>query len=183
MPSITDVYNQLVTANSTLSQLHADVLAGTNATNQVNASVGQLDNDVNKGFNVVETQLTAIAQIEVQAVGLLFHLTQQTDTMICVLDQISRNTCEILNQATIQTELQRRIRDDSDVMREIAEFAHPEAALQRERLAALRAEVERCCPVEVPPPACHFESCKRPDPVKEPRLPRIPTVERPQEPR
>ena len=104
---------------------------------------------------------------------LVFHLTQQADTMICALEHISQNTCGILTQTTIQTGLQTHIREDVAVIREIAESAYPQAALEHERLAALRAEVERCCPPERPKPACVYEPCARPRPAEQPKVPNI----------
>ncbi len=150
MASINDVFNELQNVNQKLDQLHVDGVSEISAINLV-------------------------AQINVEAVKLLFHQTQQADTIICVLENISKQTCEILNQVTIQTQLQTRLRDDADALREIADLAYPQAALERQRLAELRAQIERCCPPQTPPPACTYAPCTQPDPVKEPRLPNIKT--------
>ncbi len=179
MASVNDVYNQLVTANGTLTQLHGDLVAETNATDQVKASVDQLDTDVKNGFATLSNELKTLANLEIEEVQLLFHLTQQADAMICELEHISRNTCEILNQVALQTRLQTRIRDDADALRSIEEFAHPEGALERERLEALRAEIERCCPPVEVPPSCVYEPCPHPAPIKEPKLPRDQPQDRP----
>lgn len=173
MASINDVFNELQAVNTTLGQIHADGVAEINATNQVQASVDTLDADVKAGFAATVNALNTIAQINIEAVKLIFHQTQQSDTMICALEQISKNTCEILTQVTIQTELQTRLRDDVDALRYIAESAHPEAALERKRLAELQAEIERCCPPDPPAPACKYEPCDRPEPAEEPELPDI----------
>ena len=173
MPSINDVYNQLIAVNGTLGQIHADGIAETGATMQVKTSVDHLDNDVKAGFAATVNALNTIAKIDIEAVKLLFHLTQQADTMICALEHISKNTCGILTQATIQTHLQTQIRDDADALRFIAESISPAGALERERLAALRAQVERCCPPPVTPPACSYEPCPHPKSVGMPDLPRI----------
>jgi hypothetical protein len=180
MASINDLFNQLVTANGTLNQINTDVVAGTNATNQVKTSVDNvdtdvktLDGDVKAGFAATVNALNILAQIDTEVVRLLFHLTQQTDTVICALEHISKNTCELLNQAAIQTRLQTRIRDDADVLRDIAESAHPAAALERHRLAELRAEIERCCPPEQPQPPCTYEPCPKPEPICLPQLPGV----------
>lgn len=173
MASINDVFNQLVNVNGTLGQIHADGIAETNATNQVRTSVDNVDNDVKAGFASTLHALGIIALIDIEAVKLLFHLTQQADTMICALEHISQNTCGILTQTTIQTGLQKQLREDVAVLREIAESAYPDAALEHTRLAALRAEVERCCPPEPPKPACTYEPCVRPRQVEPPKLPNI----------
>lgn len=173
MPSINDVFNQLVACNTNLNQIHTDEVAEINATTQVKASVDNLDNDVKAGFAATVQALNTIAAIDIEAVKLLFHLTQQADTMICALEHISQNTCAILTQVTIQTQLQTRIRDDADALRDIAEAANPQAALAREKLSELRAQIERCCPPQVSPPACTYQPCSQPKSVGMPDLPRI----------
>ena len=181
MASINDVYNQLVTVNAKLAQIGSDVTAGTTATNAVNTSVNQLDTDVKAGFSATVNALNTIAQIDLESVKLLYHLTQQADTMICALEHISQNTCGILTQATLQTQLQTTLRDDADALRDIALSAYPAAGLERERFAALRAEIQKCCPPEEPPPACTYQPCPAPRPAPPPKLPTPPPP--PQQPR
>jgi len=189
MASINDVFNQLVTVNATLSAIGTGINAGTTATNSVKASVDQLDTDLKAGFfqttnalNAAVGALNSIAAIDVEGVKLLFHLTRQTDTMICALEHISQNTCAILTQTTIQTELQKKIRDDADGLLSIAESTYPAAALERGRLAALQAEIWKCCPPEPIPPACTYAPCPKPEPIGEPKLPQLPKGERPATP-
>jgi hypothetical protein len=166
-PTVADVFDQLKIANDKLDQINVSTIGQANG-------LSQLDGDVNTGFKATVDALHAIAQIDTEVVKLLFHLTQQADTMICALEHISKNTCEMLTQSVMQTRIQDRIREDADALRDIEESAHPEAALLRQRLAALRAEVERCCPPEEPKPACTYEPCPQPRPVGMPQLPEIP---------
>lgn len=173
MASIDDVFHQLQAVNTNLSTLHADGIAETNATNQVKSSVDTVDADVKSGFNATVNGLTTIALIDIEAVKLLFHLTQQNDTIICTLENISRNTCAMLTQLTMQTQLQKRMADDLDVVRAMEEAEQPAAALERERLAALQAEIERCCPPPQTPPACTYQPCPKVDPARMPDLPKI----------
>jgi hypothetical protein len=172
--SINDVFNQLQTVNTNLGLIHADGIAETNATNQVRTSVDKLDTDLKAGFNATLTLLQNLASIETEAVKLLFHLTQQADTMICNLEHISQNTCGILTQVTIQTGLQTAMADDVDATRELTESANPAAALERVRLRKLQAEIERCCPPRTPPPACTYQPCLTPKQVPMPDLPKQP---------
>ena len=139
MASIDDVFHQLQAVNTNLSTLHADGIAETNATNQVKSSVDTVDADVKSGFNATVNGLTTIALIDIEAVKLLFHLTQQNDTIICTLENISRNTCAMLTQLTMQTQPQKRMADDLDVVRAMAEAQQPAALLERARPAALPA--------------------------------------------
>ncbi len=179
MASINDVFNELQTVNNTLTLLHTDNVAELNAVNQVNTSIGTLTTDVNAGFAHTLTALTVLAQIEEAMAKLLFHLTQQTDAMICALEHISRNTCGILTQTTIQTRLQTQMAGDIEALKELTEVAHPAAAVEHAKLAKLKAEIERCCPPEVPPPACTYEPCPAPRPIPLPELPKLPDNPRP----
>jgi hypothetical protein len=171
--SINDVFNQLQAVNTNLGLIHADGIAETNATNQVRTSVDKLDTDVKAGFTASVNLLQNIALIETAVAKLLFHLTQQGDTIICTLEHISKNTCGILTQATIQTRLQTAIADDVQATKELTESAYPAAALERARLAKLQAQVEECCPPRTPPPACTYEPCLSQKPVPMPDLPKL----------
>lgn len=173
MASINDVFNELQAVNGNLGVIHGDGIAQTNATNTVDNSVNKLDGDVQSGFAATINALHVIATIDVEVAKLVFHLTEQADTMICALDKISKNTCGILTQVTQQTRLQTAIADDIHVMSEIARASNPLAALELERLNKLHEEIQRCCPTPVPPPACTFESCPAPKPVPMPDLPRF----------
>src|SRR5260221_3012151 len=103
MASINDVFNHLITVNTSLGQIHADGIAETNATTQVKGRVDNLDNDVRAGFAATVNALNTIALIDVEAVKLLFLLTPQAATMICSLEHISQKTCDLLNTAPIRT--------------------------------------------------------------------------------
>jgi hypothetical protein len=166
-PTVADVFNQLVLVNGKLDQID------TNTFGQA-AAINNLDGDVNKGFKATVDALKTLALLDIEAIKLIFHLTQQTDTMICALEHISKNTCELVTQSTLQTQLQTRMRDDIEVMRLVAESGNPAAALELQRLAALRAQVEKCCPSERPPRACNYEPCPQPKRIGMPELPRIP---------
>lgn len=162
-PTVTDVFNQLVLVNGKLSQV------------EVNTSLmANLNMSINAGFAATVGRLDTLAAIDVEAVKLLFHQTQQMDTMICMLEQISRNTCQMLNELAVQTELQKRTADDLALLRYIAVSTNSAAALEFERHKELEAKIERCCPPDRPDPACKHVPCDRPKPVEEPKLPDIP---------
>jgi hypothetical protein len=179
MASINDVFNELQTINNTLNQLHADALAEIGAINTVNTSVNTLNATTHAGFGATLNAMNVLAQIEIATAKMVFHLTQQADTMICALEHISQNTCAILTQSTIQTRLQARMGADLAAMRELTELANPAAAVEACKLAKLRAEIEKCCPPEVPPPACTYQPCPAPRPIPLPDLPQIPDPQKP----
>jgi hypothetical protein len=180
MASIDDVNNSVNKVNTTLWKLIAavntvntSVQSEIAATNNVTAAVNTVDGDVKSGFASTVNALQVLAIIEEASANLLFHLTQQADTMICALNQISKNTCGILTQVTIQTGLQERLVSDTRAIREIEESAQPAAALELHRLAELRAQIEKCCPPPRPEPACTYQQCPSPPPIKQPDLPQI----------
>jgi hypothetical protein len=150
MPSSDDFFQQLQTINSRLLDLTA-------AVNQVNATLVTLG------------QYTNLA---------LSQNSKQSETIICILEHISKNTCELLNQSTTQTKLQTEMQMDVDSLEGMYETAHANAALERERLRALKKQIEECCPPQQPEPACKYAPCPAPKPLPEP--PNIGVIERPQ---
>jgi hypothetical protein len=140
MPSVDDVFNQLVTVNSNLATLHNDLVTLTN-------------------------DLVTIGQYTNQA---LYHNDQQNDTIICILEHISQNTCALLNQAALQTALQTEMEHDIGGLEGMFATANPGAALERERLHRLEEQIEKCCPPPKPTPPCTFAPCPAPRPIGPP---------------
>ncbi len=101
----------------------------------------------------------------------LFHNAQQNDTMICLLEQISKNTCGILNEAVVQTRLQTAIKINSQLLADLYAATHADAALERQRLEQLQAQIEQCCPPTPLPPACTDKPCDKPNRLGKPPKP------------
>jgi hypothetical protein len=150
MPSADDFFHQLQTINGRLLDLTA-------AVNQVNATLVTLG------------QYTNLA---------LSQNAKQNDTIICILEHISKNTCELLDQSAMQTKLQAEMQTDVEALEGMYETVHADAALERERLRALKKQIEECCPPPQPEPACKYAPCPAPNPLPEP--PNIGVIERPQ---
>ena len=140
MPSVDDVYNQLLKANSNLTSL-------INAVNNLTSTVVTIGNYTNQA---------------------LYQNDQQNTTIICELEHISKNTCALLNEAAVQTTLQTAMAADLDGLEQMFATANPGAALEAERLAALKAQVEQCCPPKKPEPPCHYKPCDAPAPIGPP---------------
>ena len=140
MPSVDDVYNQLVTANNNLATLHNDLV---NLTNEL-VTIGQYTNQA------------------------LYQNDQQNETIICILEHISQNTCALLNQAAVQTALQTEMESDIDGLEGMFASANPAAALERERLHHLEEKIEKCCPPPTPKPPCDYAPCPAPRPIGPP---------------
>ena len=168
MPSASDFYNELKGANSRLDGTNSrlddvkgkldDLKASTDA---VRAAVQHIDATLQWGFN----QLITLGTYTDQA---LFHMAQQNDTMICIFENISRNTCDLVNQAHLQTALETVIKDNTTALADLYAATHAEAALIRKREEALRKQIEECCPPKAPEPVCRYEPCPAPEPLREP---------------
>lgn len=154
MPSVDDVYNQLVAVNGKLDTLHNDLTNVTTAVNQVNSTL------IN-GFN----QLVTLGQYTDEA---LYQNDQQNATIICILEHISKNTCSLLNESVIQTALQTEMEGDIDGVESMIATANPAAALERKRLHELEKKIEECCPPKKLPPPCDYKPCPAPRPIGPP---------------
>ncbi|MFL5819890.1 MAG: hypothetical protein ACJ76S_04320 [Solirubrobacteraceae bacterium] len=170
MPSTQDFYDRLGQTNGLLQQVDTDVKSVKTSVETVNTTLqsgfAQLNNTLQAGF----TELITLGKYTNQA---LYQNSQQNDTIICILEHISQHTCAILNEAAAQTKLQEKIEHSTVALEELYEATHAEAALQREREGALRAQIEECCPPPPPEPPCTYEPCRAPR-----RLPAPPKVGR-----
>jgi hypothetical protein len=148
MPSGTDFYNELKGANHRLDQ--------------ISSKLDTLITTVSDNFSQLLTLTTYTNQA-------LYQNAQQNDTIICILEKISKQTCELLNQACLQTALQTAIGKNAATLAELFAATHADAALTREREQALRDQIERCCPPPTPRPCCHYEPCPAPKPLGPPK--------------
>ena len=87
---------------------------------------------------------------------------QQNVTIICNLEKISKQTCELVNQSVRQTAAQESMAATLAGMKQLYELANPEAAVEQGRLEGLRHQIEECCPPPQPDPVCKYEPCKDP---------------------
>ena len=150
MATLNDAYNQLVEANAQLTTLRSDV-------QEVNTSVQAGTAATEAGF----AQLANLVQFTNQ---LLAYEIEQNQTIICNLEKIAKQTCELVNQAVLQTAAQEAMRGDLANLEHLYELSNPAAAVEQHRLAALNRKIEACCPPPVAPPPCHYEPCKSPGP-------------------
>ena len=173
MASLNDLYNRLGDALNRLSDidagtqtLHVDSGKIQASTDAVKVSVDTV-NQTLLGIQNQIGQLVAIGQYQNKA---LYQLSQQTDTIICNLEHISKQTCELLSEAHLQTGLQTRLLRTTDDILHVAEGAYPSSALENGRFQALRRQLEECCPAKPPLPACSYEQCAAPGKLVPPPL-------------
>lgn len=176
MPSADDLFNQLVAANNRLEAIKGNLLDVKASTDAVKTAVNQVNSTLVNGFG----QLISIGHYTNDA---LSQNAKQNDTIICILEHISKNTCELLNQSVIQTALQKEMQSDVDALENMYEHVHADAALERERLLALKKQIEECCPPKQPERPCHYTPCPAPpklgDPPKTEQPTPIPTTRPP----
>ena len=80
----------------------------------------------------------------------------------CLLDKIGRIACLTANEVHQNTLQLKAIRQSLEALVEMYRTANPAAALELDRLAKLRAEIERCCPPEETcEKICHYVPCER----------------------
>jgi hypothetical protein len=134
-------------------------------------------NDVKALLQSLQASVDNVAALNGYANQALFHNAQQNDTIICILEHISSNTCALLNEAAVQTRLQRSIEESTRKLAALFAASHAEAALAFETQEELRQQIEKCCPPPTPQPPCQHERCKAPGPLEPPRTDR-PVIER-----
>lgn len=148
MASITDVFNALNDIKARLDSLHAD-----------NVSNGSK-------LDTIDGKLDAIDQQERLTNQLVLHLTKQETAIICILEHISRNTCDLVNLSSLQLKALHAIEDQTRVSAEMLRAANPQAALDLQQRDELRREIERCCPPEAEKDRCRYEPCHDPGPFE-----------------
>jgi len=134
-----DLFNELVQIQATLAMSFQNLSHGLSA-------------------SLAQQHFTNIALVEKIA---------QEQTMICQLEQISKRTCDLVTESHLQTSLQREIAEDVKRTLNLAQTASPGAELELKRLDALHEEIEKCCPPEIPPPACTHTDCPPPPDFRE----------------
>ena len=91
---------------------------------------------------------------------LLAELRRGTELDPCLLDKIARIACLTANEVHRNTLQLTAIREAVEALLDLYRRVHPDVALDAERLAKLKAQIEQCCPPEDEfDPICRFEPC------------------------
>ena len=154
MPSASDIFNQLIEANQKLAVIEGKLDA-------VKASTDAVE-------TVLNNDLPQLITLNIYMAQALYQNALQNDTIICILEKIARNTCDLVNQSHLQSELQTNISRSTAVLADLYATTHAEAALIREREEGLRRQIEKCCPPKPPTPPCHDHPCPGPKPIGPP---------------
>lgn len=140
MPTVDDLFSQLKDLNQNLQALSVAITSG-------------FQNE---------------AALQAYANDALFQLSQQSDKTICILENISRNSCQLLNEAHTQTASQKSLIRMISHLILVEETAHPDGALQAVRMEDIERRLTECCPSEQPKAPCLYEPCDKVGPLKPP---------------
>jgi hypothetical protein len=168
LDNLQNIMSKLDTANANLTAVegkldtvNANLVTIEGKLDTITTGIAQLNSTMQWGL----AQLITIGNYNNLA---LFHNDQQNDTMICILEHISKDACALVNEAHTQTGLQTIIKEKAVALADLYAAVHPAEALARERLEAVRKQCEECCPPEVPPPVCVYEPCPAPGKIDGP---------------
>jgi hypothetical protein len=161
VPTLDDAFNQLAEANSHLTEIHNDVQAVNTSVEQVNTSVQQTTAAVQQGFSQLNNLVSFTNRL------LAFEI-EQNQTIICSLEKISKQTCELVNQASLQTTAQLAMREELSDLKQLFELANPTAAVEQHRLEKLEQKLTECCPPPEPAAPCQYEPCPAPQEPPQP---------------
>lgn len=181
MASISEVYDELQSANDKLDTLHADLQQVLNRLQTIQTEVttgfGGVIGTLNVGFAALTKGAQGLIALQSFANDVLLHHSKQNDTIICILENISKNTCNLEAEAHLQTGLQISIEKKVSLQTEISKTVNAAVALELERMEALRRQIEECCPPTQEPPACTYVPCDAPRFGGEPPRPDPPRFE------
>jgi hypothetical protein len=162
MPTLNEFYDQVVQTNLRLDQVHTDLERLHEDAEGVVGAVESVDATLRRGF----TELIELGALTTRT---LVHISQQTDAVICALENVSRNTCTTVNQGDRIARASAETAQAGVALRELFRLSHADAAVAFDGQVELRRRVEECCPPEEEPPPCTYERCQAPKSLSMPR--------------
>lgn len=163
MPTINEVWEQALQINANLVTVHNDLTGLTQRSDETNAWLGELRQLVADGLASISTGISGLQVRQDLTNQLLFVLLQQQKAVICNLEEISRNTCTLVNQSTRQTALQEGMAEALSSLQYMFATANPDAALSYARHQEERRRLEACCPPPERTDPCAYERCQAPE--------------------
>lgn len=178
MVSLGEIYKHLAQVNENMERMRCDIMNLITATDALKTSVDETKNILNEGFkniscgiqitnNILNAGFQSISYGEQNIITLqsltvqeLSHFSKQNEAIIFILENISKQRCELQREAHIQTEPQKSIPENVNIVRELYKSAHPDVLLDAEHL--------ECCPREEPEPVCTYKPCEIPNKLDEP---------------
>lgn len=97
----------------------------------------------------------------IEQTRLLAQIRHGVELDPCLLDKIGRIACLTANEVHQNTLQLKAVRQSLEALVEMYRTVNPAAALELDRIAKLRADIERCCPPEEKPDLiCRYEPCE-----------------------
>jgi hypothetical protein len=121
----------------------------------------QTENESRQPWDDLGRLLRVLVELQASNTAILGRISGQLDTALCILEHISKNTCEIANEAHTQTGLEVAEKAIGEALLALFKSAHPDAALAYEKLEQVRRQLLECCPPKEPEPFCVYEPCPR----------------------
>lgn len=164
MPNLNDFYNAVVESNTHLTAIDADLHTLHGDDQQIHTDIGQVEQQLTALSNNVTAGFANLAALQSYADNALAQLTKQNETIICILEKVSQNTCTLVNQGDLEERALTAIQQSASGLVDMYQTAHPTAALAREREDALEKQILACCPPEPVPAVCTYRPCPAPPP-------------------
>jgi hypothetical protein len=176
MASIQDVFDEVHSVNLNLNTVQNDLVDIKGVLNLIQTTdqngLALINSTLNAGFVNLSQGISTLIQLQVFMSKTLVHQSKQNDTIICILEHISSNTCAILDETHEQTGLQKKITATIKDLAEMYKSSNPQAALELARHESLEQKIVECCPPKVEASPCVYEPCSLPD-DKQPPTPDV----------
>lgn len=156
MPSLGDFYDRLGEVNNHVADMDTELTTLDGHVQQTNTQLGTIEGTLTS----IDSDVQQMSQ---SMTTLLDHLITQNDTIICILEHISRNTCELVNAAALEMRALQSVELTARELDDMTKTVHPDAALALAREEAARLELAKCCPPKHIEPPCRYEPCSKPE--------------------
>lgn len=181
MVSLGDMFKQISQVNEKMEQMSCDInnlITTTSALktsvdesndilndgfNNISCGIQNTNNILNAGFKNISYGVQNIITLQSLTIQELSHLSKQNEAIISILENISKQTYELLKEARTQTGAQKSTKESIGIVRELYKSSHPDISLEVELL--------ECCSQEESEPFCTYKPCEVPKKLDE--LPRI----------
>lgn len=175
MPSIQDIADQAIAKLDTIITNTANTVARTTEVRdgvaQTNVRLTAIEGTLQAGFANLSLGIAHLAELEKAELALAEQNRVQNDTIICLLENANELLCGMTRKMTQQIRLEEAELAFAARISGVLDRAHADHAADYDRLAALRAATEECCPPEPPPLEPCPEACRtieyRPYPIRD----------------
>jgi ABC-type transporter Mla subunit MlaD len=163
MPSLGDFYDRLGEVNNHVGDMDTELTTLDTHVQQTNTQLGTIEGTLTSIAGTLTSIDGDIQQMSQSMTTLLTRVVAQNDTIICILEHISRNTCSLVNAAALELRALQSVEVSARELDSMTKTVHPDAALVLARDEAARLELEKCCPPKHIEAPCHYQPCEQPE--------------------